>query len=966
VETRLNQRSIITLHKLIEQRGLPLSEYVKRDLFHSSTAVVISALKTLEKLGESDVFPQLQSLYKNSKEDIRGKVLEFMKNCPHPDFADFLEGLCHSEVSDFLRPRVLVALGGVSSVKPELLDLLRTRCGFEELNTEVRRYAIQGLALAKDYAHLRNIWQDFAAVDKDRPFAIQILKSFQGVQDSDSFKDFVGAYRKLKVKTDDVALALQEAIFYTYSEDGSTQLLFQQNCDRLVGFCRSDSPQEVKFAIEVIDRVGELSIPFFVNAINALLVTDSKDTSVLESKRRLMKSKLELVLRDPNHRKTLGSVVEKMLYRIQKSLEEKLKNSCCKVGENPKADFLEFMESLGNTNLVQTMTQYLKGNPPDEMRRNLILSVLKKLKPSYNARQKALLDSVVKLLLSTDLRVRLSLAIECGRLNLEDSMDSLLESARFLVEVSPQALKKNSGKTLIPIYTMLKGAAGSERLRKSILRSLVRSGDSSSLSFVFQEFIQDKKNQLRDVYSKVPEYTTDDLTFLKSNFLLPRRLNPKQVQASLALLDSCEMLEDKEWVRILYQMRQGSFGEIDRSAHNQIQKILLRSGVTSTIENLNVELRKKNYILEATDVDHLLEAMRGVLRTESKDARNVLADLAFGAIKDENDAFTADLGFLLLSLGEDQGRIMILQALDSADEAIVAKGIQYLREGKMEKAWRLVFKGMGKEDFRVHQQILNYFNEETINVSQKALSGEIVFQITGERLPEYEEAEEDSSDLAEEESERLQQVFSQIRSKRLDNKARFELEKNMKEVTIFFIDIAGYTKKSNTSDISEIMMMLEDFSQIIVPIGEEFQGTLIKKIGDCFMYTYDTPAEAVLASLKIQSELKIYNSQRAEAEHLHTRIGLNTGKVFLKENDVYGDPVNTAARVESKAPKNGLLLNETTFEGVKDIVKFVKMDPIEVKGIAEPLNTYHILEALPGVYETYAKSRESEDDEESF
>ena len=102
--------------------------------------------------------------------------------------------------------------------------------------------------------------------------------------------------------------------------------------------------------------------------------------------------------------------------------------------------------------------------------------------------------------------------------------------------------------------------------------------------------------------------------------------------------------------------------------------------------------------------------------------------------------------------------------------------------------------------------------------------------------------------------------------------------------------------------------------------------------------------------------MKEYNSKRAEHEQLHTRIGLNTGKVFMKEGDVFGDPVNIASRIESNAPHDGILIHESTFIGVKEFVDYQKMEPLVVKGSDEPLDTYLILGYLPGVLEMYFKT----------
>ena len=77
----------------------------------------------------------------------------------------------------------------------------------------------------------------------------------------------------------------------------------------------------------------------------------------------------------------------------------------------------------------------------------------------------------------------------------------------------------------------------------------------------------------------------------------------------------------------------------------------------------------------------------------------------------------------------------------------------------------------------------------------------------------------------------------------------------------------------------------------------------------------------------------------------------------MKEGDVFGDPVNMASRIESKAPHDGILIHESTFGGVKDFVEYQKMDPILVKGADEPVQTYLILDSLPGVLEMYFKTK---------
>ena len=313
-----------------------------------------------------------------------------------------------------------------------------------------------------------------------------------------------------------------------------------------------------------------------------------------------------------------------------------------------------------------------------------------------------------------------------------------------------------------------------------------------------------------------------------------------------------------------------------------------------------------------------------------------------------------DIGYVLHQLNEKQGSVILQQSLDSENESEVVKAISYFAMAGLWSNWRSMFKVLEIESFRVHQQFLSFFDHAECAVQNPELQDELMFQLTGERISTVKEALKITED---EELERLEGLFQQMRSNRMDNKIRYQMEQSMQELTVFFIDIAGYTERSRDTDIAEIMLLLDNFAKIIQPIGEKFSGNLVKKIGDCFMYTFEQAIDGVLASLEIQKKLQEYNQKRVENEQLHTRIGLNTGKVFMKEGDVFGDPVNMASRIESKAPHDGILIHESTFGDVKDFVEYQKMEPILVKGADEPVQTYLILDSLPGVLEMYFKTK---------
>ena len=86
-------------------------------------------------------------------------------------------------------------------------------------------------------------------------------------------------------------------------------------------------------------------------------------------------------------------------------------------------------------------------------------------------------------------------------------------------------------------------------------------------------------------------------------------------------------------------------------------------------------------------------------------------------------------------------------------------------------------------------------------------------------------------ELAPVERKHLEDILNNMKSQRGSAKRQFARSKDMQELTVFFIDIAGYTNRTATSSIDELMSMLEDFEQIIKPIGETHDGVLIKKNG---------------------------------------------------------------------------------------------------------------------------------------
>ena len=181
-----------------------------------------------------------------------------------------------------------------------------------------------------------------------------------------------------------------------------------------------------------------------------------------------------------------------------------------------------------------------------------------------------------------------------------------------------------------------------------------------------------------------------------------------------------------------------------------------------------------------------------------------------------------------------------------------------------------------------------------------------------------------------------------------------------KELTILFSDIKSFTQQSSTMDADTIQKFLNEYFEAMVDIVFKYQGTVDKFIGDGLMVFFGDPEpqedhalRCVQAAIEMQKKCR---KMKLEWEKkglivLKIRVGINTGHVVVGNMGsarrlsytVLGAPVNMAQRLESNAPVEGILISQRTWELVKDHVSTRPLDPIQPKGIDEPVPVYEVL-----------------------
>ena len=115
--------------------------------------------------------------------------------------------------------------------------------------------------------------------------------------------------------------------------------------------------------------------------------------------------------------------------------------------------------------------------------------------------------------------------------------------------------------------------------------------------------------------------------------------------------------------------------------------------------------------------------------------------------------------------------------------------------------------------------------------------------------------------------------------------------------------------------------------------------------GDAVLARFQSIVAATQCAIGIQNTINTLCAELAEDKRLLFRIGINLGEVIVDRNDIYGDDVNVAARLESLAEPGGICISEAVFQQVHDKIKvqFHDIGEQKLKNIEHPIQAYHIL-----------------------
>src|SRR6266699_5765284 len=158
-------------------------------------------------------------------------------------------------------------------------------------------------------------------------------------------------------------------------------------------------------------------------------------------------------------------------------------------------------------------------------------------------------------------------------------------------------------------------------------------------------------------------------------------------------------------------------------------------------------------------------------------------------------------------------------------------------------------------------------------------------------------------------------------------------------------DIAGYSRLMEIDEEGTHGRVKRIERGLIEPSITGHHGRLVKTTGDGFIAIFDSPVEAVRCSIVIQQDMVGRNASLPRHHWIEYRIGINLGDVIVEADDVYGDGVNIASRLEGIAAPGQVYISGGIYEQIKHklICGYESLGDRKVKNIADPIRVYRVL-----------------------
>src|SRR5215813_11973432 len=159
---------------------------------------------------------------------------------------------------------------------------------------------------------------------------------------------------------------------------------------------------------------------------------------------------------------------------------------------------------------------------------------------------------------------------------------------------------------------------------------------------------------------------------------------------------------------------------------------------------------------------------------------------------------------------------------------------------------------------------------------------------------------------------------------------------------ILAADVAGYSRLMGVDEEGTHERLQGHLRELVNPKIREHRGRIVKNTGDGFLAEFVSVVDAVRCGVEVQRGMIDREPGVPDEQRIRFRIGINLGDVIAEDDDIFGDGVNVAARLEALAEPGGICISRTVRDHIRDKLSYPIQDRGEqtVKNIARPVRVY--------------------------
>jgi class 3 adenylate cyclase len=161
---------------------------------------------------------------------------------------------------------------------------------------------------------------------------------------------------------------------------------------------------------------------------------------------------------------------------------------------------------------------------------------------------------------------------------------------------------------------------------------------------------------------------------------------------------------------------------------------------------------------------------------------------------------------------------------------------------------------------------------------------------------------------------------------------------------ILATDVVGYSRLMGGDEEGTLAALKSLRKSLIDPKIAEHRGRIVKTTGDGALVEFASAVDAVRCAIDIQRAMMERNAEIPEDRRIELRIGINVGDIIIEGEDIYGDGVNVAARLEGIAKAGGICISRQGFEQIEGKLQFAyrELGPQNLKNITKPIEVFSI------------------------